>query len=408
MAQPMSSTKAMSRFLHHENVTLPALIEPLQEAIRASLDTSSCPDIALVVHDWCMFSFNTHTSKTDCVQRTHKHDIGYDLGTALVVDAGNGRPLGPMELRLRTANGILSTRPGSNPDTPAPIGLDTAHIDELADVMADARRWHLGRPVVHIIDREADSVGHYRAWDASGHLFLVRAKADRRVLWNGQSVKLKEIQAKLACQFRDPPSGPRLLKTTEYGSCRVQMVETTVTLDRPARTWVNGVQKEIPGPPIPLRLILTRVVDELGGVRADWFLLTNVPSTFDAGTVAQWYAWRWRIEPYHKLLKTAGMNAEEWQQTSGEAFAKRLVIASMACLTVWHLQQDTSEEAAQLKAILIRLSGRQMKHRVKDTAPALLAGLEKLLAVADLLETHDLEDILKLSQRLLPKFFNSA
>ena len=61
-----------------------------------------------------------------------------------------------------------------------------------------------------------------------------------------------------------------------------------------------------------------------------------------------------------------------------------------------------------MKAILIRLSGRQMKHRVKATAPALLAGLEKLRAVVDLLETHDLTDILSLAQRLLPRFFNSA
>ena len=179
-------------------------------------------------------------------------------------------------------------------------------------------------------------------------------------------------------------------------------------LDRPAKTWIDGVQKEVPGPPLPLRLVLTRAVDELGVVRSEWLLFTNVPATFDAATIARWYAWRWRIETYHKLLKTAGMNAEEWQQTSGDAFLKRLVIASMACLTVWHLQQETSEEAVRLKGILIRLSGRQMKHGVKDTAPALLAGLEKLLAVVDLLETHDLESILNLARRYLPNLFSSA
>ena len=49
-----------------------------------------------------------------------------------------------------------------------------------------------------------------------------------------------------------------------------------------------------------------------------------------------------------------------------------------------------------------------MKRGVTDTAPALLAGLEKLLAVADLLETHTLDDILNLARPLLPNFFNSA
>jgi hypothetical protein len=56
----------------------------------------------------------------------------------------------------------------------------------------------------------------------------------------------------------------------------------------------------------------------------------------------------------------------------------------------------------------VRLSGRQMQRGVTDTAPALLAGLEKLLAVVDLLESHDLEEVLSLARRCLPKLFNSA
>ena len=399
-ARPMAAVKAMSRFLNHEEVTLPALIEPLQEAIRAALADSPGP-VALVVHDWCMFSFLTHAGKPDRVQRTHGRDIGYDLGTALIVDAADGRPLGPMEFRLRTAAGMLSTRPGDAECPPA-------HIDELAGALDDSRRWNLGRPLVHIVDREADSVGHYRLWHGAGHRFLVRAKSDRRVTWKGRSVTLKEIQAQLAGDFRDPPGAPTRLATAALGLCRVQVLETEVVLDRPARTRTGDTQREVPGPPLPLRLVLTRVIDGLGVVRAEWLLFTNVAADADAKTIARWYAWRWRIESYHKLLKTAGMNAEQWQQESGGAFAKRLVIASMACLTVWLLQLDTGEDAARLKAILIRLSGRQMKHRVEHTAPALLAGLEKLLAVVDLLETENLESILALARRLLPNLFNTA
>lgn len=395
-AQPMASVKAMSRFLHHEHVPLPALMEPIQESVQTALAASPAP-VALVVHDWSMFVFGTHTSKTDCYQRTHEHDIGYDVGTALVVDAVHGQPLGPMELRCRTRNGVLSTRPGN-------VDYPTAHVDEVAGVMGASKRWKLDKPLVHIVDREADSVGHYREWDAAGHRFLVRAKDDRRVQWKEQSLTLQQVQAQCAEQFT-----PSLaIKTNEHGWCQVHVAEVAVVLDRPARTWVEGVQKQVAGRALPLRLILTRVVNEQQEVLAEWLLLTNVDKSFDAKTIAQWYAWRWKIESFHKLLKTAGMNAEEWQQISGAAFAKRLTIASMACLTVWHLQQDDSEEAARLKAMLIRLSGRQMKHRVKDTAPALLAGLEKLLAVLDLLENEDLDDIVALAQSVLPKLFNSS
>lgn len=76
-----------------------------------------------------------------------------------------------------------------------------------------------------------------------------------------------------------------------------------------------------------------------------------------------------------------------------------------ACLTAWHLQRDESEEAAKLRAVLARLSGRQMKHRVESTAPALLAGLERLLAIDDLMQREDLDEILDLARRVLPKLF---
>jgi hypothetical protein len=401
-AQPFASTLAMSRFFAHPDTTLPTLIEPAQDAVRQALADSAAP-VALVVHDWCMFGFRRHAGKRDRYQRSHDKDLGYELGTALIVDAKDGRPLGPMEFRLRTANGMLTTRPGGAKCPPG-------HVDELQDAMRQSRRWNLDRPLVHVIDREADSVGHYRAWQAAGHQFLVRSDTARWVTWQDRAVKLPELAAALRLQFRDVSdgSGQPVKVQTQTGSGRVQATEAAVVLDRPAKTWKGDKQVQVPGPPIPLRLVLTRVVDELGVVRAEWFLFTNVAATFDTATIARWYAWRWQVESYHKLLKSAGINGEQWQQESGEAFARRLVVASMACLTVWHLRRDDSEEARRLKKVLVRLSGRQMKWGVTDTAPALLAGLEKLLALADLLATHDLAEILSLARRVLPTLFNTG
>src|SRR4051812_48117911 len=99
------------------------------------------------------------------------------------------------------------------------------------------------------------------------------------------------------------------------------------------------------------------------------------------------------------------MNAESWQQESGAAFLRRLCVASLACLTVWHLQRDESAAAAELRATLVRLSGRQMKHRVESTAPALLAGLGRVLAVADLMQVEALGEVLPLARRVLPRLF---
>lgn len=398
-SKPFASVLAMSRFLNNDAVTLPALIEPAQEAVRSAVASSSSA-VVLVAHDWCMFNFSNHTGKTDRRQRSHATDVGYDLGSALVIDAADGRPLGPMEFRLRTAHGMLTTRPGGAVDPPA-------HIDELADVFHAARRWQLERSIVHIIDREADSVGHFRAWHRAGHRFVVRANATRLVTWNGAAVKLSTLAAGLKNQFKTvmDDQGRPLRLTIAQGHGQVRVAEAAVVLDRPAKTMIDGKKTNVSGPPLSLRLVVTQVVDDAGTVLAEWLLFTNVDASFDAATIGRWYAWRWRIETYHKLLKTAGLNAEEWQQETGEAFAKRLVIASMACLTVWHLQRDDSAAATEMKSILVQLSGRQMKRGVSDTAPALLAGLEKLLAIHNLLATHDLDRVLILAKRVLPTLF---
>jgi hypothetical protein len=201
--------------------------------------------------------------------------------------------------------------------------------------------------------------------------------------------------------------------TIRAGTGRVRVAEAAVVLHRPARHHTgektaggNKKQVEVPGPPLPLRLVVTQVVDRAGKVLAEWWLLTNVvEEDACAATIGRWYAWRWTIESYHKLLKSAGMNAEAWQQETGAAFLRRLCAASMACLTVWHLQRDESPAAARLRIILVRLSGRQMKHRVESTAPALWAGLERLLAIDDLMPSEDLEEILALARRQLPRLF---
>jgi hypothetical protein len=406
-AQPMAATRAMSRLLNHHDISFCALLEPAQDAVR-----SACANrpgrFALVLHDWCMFNFGQHTSKRDRLVRSHGTDVGYELGTALIVDATDGRPLGPMEFRLRTANGMLSTRPGG-------AGCPPGHIDELDETMAAAVGWALDRELVHVIDREADSVGHYRRWHAAGRRFVVRADCERLVLHDGRERKLGEVLGGLAGAFapvRNATGRPEVV-TIRAGTGTVHVAETIVVLHRPARHYTGkrtakGTKKqvEVPGPPLPLRLVVTRVVDDAGTVLAEWWLLTNVDAvSADAATIGRWYAWRWAIESYHKLLKSSGMNAEAWQQETGAAFLRRLCVASMACLTVWHLQRDETPAGAQLRTVLVRLSGRQMKHRVESTAPALLAGLERLLAIDDLMQIVNLDEILDLARRQLPRLF---
>jgi hypothetical protein len=271
----------------------------------------------------------------------------------------------------------------------------------------------LGRTPVFVIDREADSVGHYRRWGRAGRRFVVRADAQRKVLHEGHERELSQVLA-----LRRRRGGLSFAREVEFKGkpARQYVGETRVVLHRPARTHrvepATGKprHRNVAGRPLPLRLVVSEVRDAgTGAVLAAWLLLTNLPPSLDAATVALWYYWRWRIESYHKLLKGAGQQVESWQQESAEALAKRLTVASMAAAVVWRLARDDRPEAARVRGLLVRLSGRQIKRTTLAsrgfTEPALMAGLNVLLPMLELLrdaDARDLRDLRRLVEAVLP------
>lgn len=408
-AGPFAAVQAAWRFYANGSVTLPQLAGPLLDCARAAAG-ACCDRHVLVVLDWSPLHYGSHGSKADRVVLAHRRDLGYDLLTALAVSDRDGSPLAPLCLELRAADGVHTTRA----ERPLPA---RSRLDRLGPVMAHAAGLlaGTGKAPVFVIDREADSVAHYRRWDRAGRRFVVRADGDRKVLHEGAERRLSRVPALLrrraafaearAVQFKGRPA-------------RQFVAETEVVLRRPARTrrvdrrTGRPRHHNIAGRPLPLRLLVSEVRDEkTGKVLATWLLLTNLPAQGEgsvaAATAALWYYWRWRIESYHKLLKGAGQQAEAWQQESAAALARRLAVASMAAVVVWRLARDDRPEAAELRTVLVRLSGRQMK-RVKGqgvvafTEPALMAGLGVLLPMLEMLRQADPRDLRRLVEAALP------
>ena len=92
---------------------------------------------------------------------------------------------------------------------------------------------------------------------------------------------------------------------------------------------------------------------------------------------------------------------EHWKQPHAEAIAKRLVVAAMACALLWRLERQVSREASDLRQLLVRLSGRQMKWGRGATAPALLARLWVFLAMLSVLQEHSFEELRQFQQLVL-------
>jgi len=341
------------------------------------------------MHDWSYLNFERHTRKPDRIRCRGRHTRGYELQSALLVSERAGEPLAPIYQNLRCAAGLHTTRL-------AEVAPAATHLDELTGRWAHLESLALGRPLVEVVDREGDSVGHYRQWAA--HLFLVRAKGGQRVEWEGQSELLSAVAAHLK---------KRLIFCREVGwrgqKARQYVGETTVVLTRAAWPRRRGQKRaRVAGPPVTLRLVVSEVRNAAGRVLAQWLLLSNVPATVDAARLALWYYWRWRIESFFKLLKRAGQQLEHWQQESGLALAKRLLVVSMALVLVWELGRAEGPAAEELRGVLVRLSGRQMKWGCAWTAPALLEGVWVLLAMLELLEHHELSRLRELAEN----FFN--
>jgi hypothetical protein len=288
-------------------------------------------------------------------------------------------------MELRAQDGVHSTRSERVESAGRPL-------DGLLPVMSMVGELKWDKPVVHVIDAEADSVDHFRQWHRAGHVFLVRADDEPRVNFKGQKQALSRVADKLKKSRAFRYSRDVLY----HGKPAQQYVaEAAVTLTRAARPQAPKGQprRTIPGEALALRLVVAEVRNKSGRVLARWLLLSNVSAEYTTDTIALWYYWRWRVESFFKLLKTAGLNLEQWQQETAAALIRRLLVAAMACVTVWNLERDTSPAAKEMQTILVRLSGRQMKRSRPITSSALLTGLWNLLAALALFEEVPLEKI---------------
>lgn len=401
LAKGFATTQAAWRFYGNERVTLPELCAPLIGHACSSV-AECCDAWVLVVNDWSNLHYNAHASKRDRVALSMGNDVGYEMFTALAVSDRDGSPVAPLCLELRGADGLHTTRRATVREPPS-------QLDGLGPVMDHVAAMPLGKPAVFLVDREADSVAHYRRWDAGGTRFVVRADESRLALHAGKERTLRDVARGLrrdmtwarSVQFKGKPADQFV-------------AETTVVLTRPAyqhrvdRRTGTRRRKVIPGPALALRLVVAEVRDANGKVRACWMLLSNLPSTVPGATgatVALWYYWRWRIESYHKLLKGAGHHVEEWRQETAAALARRLLVTAMSAVLVWQIARDASPQARRLRELLIQLSGRQMR-RGRDargfTEPALLAGLCVLIPMMTLLETMTLDELKAAAHELMP------
>ncbi|MEM6474137.1 MAG: hypothetical protein AAF802_31660, partial [Planctomycetota bacterium] len=388
--QPASAAQAAWRFYGNPDITLQQVFSPILGEARTVIP-QACQEFVLVACDWCKLHYKDHHGKKGRIELANSKDLGYEMFTGLAMDDRDGRPIAPLWIELRDQAGIHSTRDHQI----RPAG---SVLDEIVGNLRFVQSLALERQAVFIIDCEADSIWHLRQWHAQAMQFVVRGKAWFTVMHEGKSRSLKQIGDLLHQGDCYLPGESFSYRGQEV---RQWIAETEITITRPARQRRQGQKEQrITGEPLTLRLVVAQLRSESGEVVACWYLYTNVSASVLASTVACWYSWRWRIEDYHKLLKSAGHELENWGQESCEAIARRLAVASMACVMVWRLQHDESESASAAKDLLVRLSGRRMGRGRRWTAPSLLAGLWILLSLESAIAQYGLDTLLSTAAEL--------
>jgi hypothetical protein len=98
-----ASTQAMWRFLKNDRMPRMTLVQPLWQYAKECLEADR-PEFVLVVHDWSQLHFRKHADKEDRIDLPYDWNQGYELLTALLVSARDGRPIAPVAQALEAAD----------------------------------------------------------------------------------------------------------------------------------------------------------------------------------------------------------------------------------------------------------------------------------------------------------------
>ena len=214
--------------------------------------------------------------------------------------------------------------------------------------------------VMCTMDREADFCDLFieQREHAANVELLVRAKVNR-VLGNDTTAEGDKVVRRLFDEVRNAPARGACTVEVSRLSARVKASKQAPKNKRPARLAETTLRYEpvaLPCPQAaPVALWMVHAREERPPAKTEpleWFLLTTVPVTSpdDAKRILHWYALRWRIEDYFRILKS-GCKVEELQHHSAErlerAIAIKMVIAWRIQLMV-RLGREVPELPAQV------------------------------------------------------------
>lgn len=333
--QDWTNTKAAYRFLSNRRVNEAVILAGHFQATRDRMASTDGP--VLILHDTTEFTYSRESTEAIGILKTSftgrdkrgralQHTIcGILMHSSLAVTT-EGLPLRLAAIQFWTRSKFKGTNALKRTVNPTRVPIEEKesfrwleNLKQSTELLGDAHR------SIHIGDRESDIYELFCAAEESGTKFLLRTCVDR-LAGNGRdtiwaAMKKAKVKAVHRVEVRDAKGA---------------VSETTVAIKYQRLRVCPPIGKQKQYPPLMLTVIHAQErTTPRERDRIDWKLITNLPvrSRRDAVEKLSWYAMRWKIETFHKILKS-GCRAE----ASKLRTAQRIVnLIAVFCILGWRV-----------------------------------------------------------------------
>lgn len=335
-------------------VTMPNILQPHRDR---TIRRMKGQQTVLAIQDGCDLDYNNLAQCDGLVEiganQTGAKSRGLHLHSTFAVTS-KGLPLGVLRARFLVPK--LKALEDDRPTAAIPIEEKKTycwieHHRDLVEIAADMPNTR----VVNVCDREADFFELFDEQRSNPRVeLLVRAKHNRNLTEEPfklfEAVRRTPVQSRVRVHLPRQSARPKRSKQKARPGRSARVADLAVRFTRiqiqpssyckdkkPIDVWMLHALEENAPPQ-------TKAVE--------WFLLTtiDITSAQDAEQCLRWYCLRWRIEDWHRVLKS-GCRIEDIAHETAErlrrAIAINLVIAWRIMLMTL-LGRDTPELAAEV------------------------------------------------------------
>jgi len=347
--QDWANTKAAYRFFSNDRVSEDEILAGHFCATRDR--AAAVGGTILVLQDTTEFTYQRErpeaigitysvNSGKDKAGRMRTHTVcGLLMHSSLVVTT-DGLPLGLSAVKFWSRQKFKGTAALKRHVNPTRVPIEQKESFRWLENMRQSTEL-LGEPArcVHVGDRESDIYELFCTAQELGTHFLVRTCVDR-LAGNGDHTIADEMaETRL--------KGVHRVEVRD-GKGRIETASLELRYRRIHVLPPIGKQKRCPA--LSLTVIHAKERGTPAGRPAiEWKLITNLPVTTRAAVIEKlhWYAQRWKIEVFHKVLKS-GCRAEEARLRTAERLVRLIAVF---CILAWRVFWMTMMRRAAPEAV---------------------------------------------------------